>query len=73
MVETPSPFFISSLATAPGPVVDIQKVKLAGSPSDLPASAIDQLERLKRLLDTAVITNDQFEALKLGSSRIVRE
>lgn len=43
---------------------DVQKVELVGDDKLAPEDQIDQLERLKRLLDTGVITNDQFEALK---------
>ncbi|MFZ5675708.1 MAG: superinfection immunity protein [Pseudomonadota bacterium] len=43
---------------------DVSKVEIVGNDKLAPQNQIDQLERLKRLLDTGVITNEQFEALK---------
>jgi hypothetical protein len=43
---------------------DVTKVEIVGDDKLAPEGQIDQLERLKRLLDTGVITDDQFEVLK---------
>ena len=43
---------------------DVQKVEVVGNQTDLPGSPLDQLERLKRLLDEKVINNEEFERLK---------
>ena len=43
---------------------DVKKLEIVDGDNSAPGTQIDQLERLKRLLDTGAITNDQFEVLK---------
>lgn len=43
---------------------DVQKIELVKTPVNSPNSALEQLERLKRLLDAGAINPEEFERLK---------